>query len=62
MKILGIIFCILFLLIFLFAKIKINGNTDVTIICRAYASFIGSAILTLVLGLPILGIMKLLGL
>ena len=62
MKILGIIFCILFLLIFLFAKVKINGSTDVTIVGRAYVSFIGSIVLTLFLGLPILGIMKLLGL
>ena len=62
MKILGIIFCILFLLIFLFAKVKINGSTDVSIVDRAYVSFIGSIVLTLFLGLPILGIMKLLGL
>ena len=62
MKILGIVFCLSFLIIFLFAKIKINGSTDVNIVDRAYASFICSVVLTLFLGLPILGIIKLIGL
>lgn len=62
MKILGLIFCFVFLLIFLFAKIKINGSTDVTVEDRVYAAFVGSIVLTLILGLPILGIIKLLGL
>ena len=61
MKILGLIFCFIFILFFLFAKIKINNKTNVTIIERVYVSIIASIIFTLVLGLPILGIIKLLG-
>lgn len=61
MKILGLIFCFIFILFFLFAKVKVNGRTNITIIERAYVSTIASIIFTLMLGLPILGIIKLLG-
>lgn len=61
MKILGLIFCFIFILFFLFAKVKVNGRTNVTIIERAYVSIIAGIIFTLMLGLPILGIIKLLG-
>ena len=62
MKTLGLIFCFIFILFFLFAKVKVNGRTNVTIIERAYVSIIAGIIFTLMLGLPILGIIKLLGL
>ena len=61
MKILAIIFCILFIWCFIFAKIEVNGSKDITIIQRMFASVIICAILTLVLGLPVLGIVYLLG-
>jgi hypothetical protein len=61
MKILGIMFCVIFLLMFIFCKIKINGSTDITIIQRASACLITSLLLTVILGLPILGIIYLLG-
>lgn len=62
MKILGIMFCALFLLMFLFFKIKVNGSTNITTLQRAYACLIGSLLLTVILGLPTLGIIYLLGL
>lgn len=59
MKILGIMFCVLFLLMFCFANIKVNNSTDITILQRAGACLIGSLVLTIILGLPILGIVYL---
>lgn len=61
MKILGIMFCVIFLLMFIFCKVKVNGSTDITIVQRACACFFGSLLLTLILGLPALGIIYLLG-
>lgn len=61
MKILGIMFCVLFLLTFIFGKVKVNGSTDITIIQRTLACLLGSLMLTLIFGLPILGIIYLLG-
>lgn len=61
MKILGIMFCVLFLLMFIFCKVKVNGSTDITIIQRTLACLFGSFLLTLIFGLPILGIIYLLG-
>jgi hypothetical protein len=62
MKILGIMFCVIFLLMFIFFKVKVNGSTDITILQRIYACLIGSLLLTVILGLPTLGIVYLLGL
>lgn len=61
MKVLGIIFCAIFLLSFILAKIKINGSADITIMQRLLACVAVGIILTLILGLPVLGIMYLLG-
>ena len=61
MNVLGIMLCVIFIWCFIFAKIEINGSTDITIIQRAFASMIISAILTLIFGLPVLGILYLLG-
>ena len=61
MKILGIMFCAIFILCFIFAEVEINGSANITIIQRVFASVVISVILTLILGLPVLGIMYLLG-
>lgn len=60
MKILFIMFLILFILIFLFAKIEINGTYNITLIQRVCASVITSIVITLIIGLPILGIVYIL--
>lgn len=59
MRILGIMFCSMFLLMFLFAKITWDGRSDLSFIKRAIASLMGSFILTVVLGLPVLGLVYL---
>lgn len=59
MRILGIMFCSMFLLMFLFAKITWCGSSDLTIIKRAIASLMGSFILTVVLRLSVLGLVYL---
>lgn len=59
MRVLGIIFICVFLLMFLFAKVKVNESTDVGIFQRAFVCLIGSGLLTLVLGLPICGLIYL---
>lgn len=59
MKILAIMFLILFLLMFIFADVKINDLKTDNIFVRAVACLIGSFILTAVFGLPILGIVYL---
>lgn len=60
MKILGIIFLILFLIMFVFADVKINNLKTDNIFVRAGACLIGSFVLTAVVGLLILGILYLL--
>ena len=59
MKTLGIIFCIIFILTFLFAKIKVNGSTDITILQRIELCLLFSLGFTVILGLPILGVIYL---
>lgn len=59
MKILAIIFLILFLLMFLFADVKINNLKIDNIFARAGACLIGSFIVTAILGLLVLGILYL---
>ena len=61
MNVLGIMLCAIFIWCFIFAKIEVNGSKDITIIQRAFASMIISVVLTLIFGLPVLGIMYLLG-
>lgn len=56
MKVLFIMFLVLFILIFLFAKIEINGTYNITLIKRVYASIITSIVITLIIGLPILAL------
>lgn len=52
-------FLILFLLMFIFADVKINDLKTDNILARAGACLIGSFILTAILGLPVLGIVYL---
>lgn len=59
MRILGIMFCTMFIWLFLFVKITWNGSSDITILKRAIASLMGSFILTVFLGLPVLGLVYL---
>ena len=59
MKILGIIFCLIFVLTFLFAKVKINEDTDISILERAELCILFSLLLTVIFGLPILGVIYL---
>lgn len=59
MKTLGIIFCIIFILTFLFADVKVNGSTDITILQRIELCLLFSLLFTVILGLPILGIIYL---
>ena len=61
MNIFGIMLCVIFIWCFIFAKIEVNGSKDITIIQRMFASVIICAILTLILGFPVLGIVYLLG-
>lgn len=59
MRIIGITFLVMFLITFLCAKIKVNNSSDVTIMQRVFVSIMAAAILTLIIGLPILGIYSL---
>lgn len=60
MKLFGIIFLVLFILIFLFANINVNGKRNITILQRVYVSAIASLVMTIIIGLPLLGIIYLL--
>jgi len=59
MRILGIMFCSMFLLMFIFGKIKWNGRSDISIGKRAIACLICSCVVSLILGLPVLGLVYL---
>ena len=59
MKILAIMFLVLFLLMFIFADVKINDLKTDNILVRAGTRLIGSFIVTAILGLPVLGIVYL---
>ena len=59
MKILTILYCVLFILMFLFAEVKVNGRSCNQIFQRVFVCLIGSLIFTLILGFPVLGIMYL---
>lgn len=61
MKILGIIYLVCFLWMFFFTKIKVNGDTNITLFQRVAACLYGSLLLTIIVGIPMLGIMYLIG-
>lgn len=62
MKLLLIIFGILFVLFFIFGNVKVNGSENVGIFKRTGACALAAAITTLIVGLPLLGIASLIGL
>lgn len=59
MKILLIMFSIITMTMFLFANIEVNGYPTRNIITRAICSIISGSILTLMFGLPLLGVISL---
>ena len=59
MKLFGVIFLVLFILIFLFAKITVNYGKNPTIWQRVHASAIAALLLSIVIGLPLFGIIYL---
>lgn len=59
MKILVVMFLIIHILMFLFGEITINKSANISILQRAVVCLVGSSLLTLVFGLPILGIVYL---
>lgn len=61
MKILGIIYLVCFLWMFFFTKIKVNGSTNITLFQRVAACLYVSLLLTIIVGIPVLGIMYLIG-
>lgn len=56
MELLGTIYLIFFILLFLFAKVQSNNIEVTNIFHRAFLCLIGSFFITIILGLPILGI------
>lgn len=56
MKFLIVLFLILFVLMFCFAKVKIIGKKRISVLERAIMCAVASLFLTLIFGLPILGI------
>lgn len=61
MRVLGITFIILYFIFLFFGNLQINGNTKLTLWQRAVLSLFGSTVLTIVIGLPILGLLSLFG-
>lgn len=59
MRSLRIIFICVFLLSFLFANVTAGGDSNVGVLKRAFICLIGSGVITLVLGLPICGLIYL---
>lgn len=60
MKILGIVFCVAYVLFLLFGNMKVNEKTTNSLGMKAVGGLIFGALMSLFLGLPILGIIKLL--
>lgn len=56
MRALGIIFCVLFLIMLFEARITINDEPVHNLVQRVLVSIIASAVITLVIGLPVVGI------
>lgn len=61
MKLIVCLFIILFILLEFFGRVRISGSECAGFL-RIILACVGSALLSLVLGLPILGILALLGL
>lgn len=61
MNMLEIIYLAFYLWMFFFGKVKIGENTNITLLQRAWVCMIGSTLLTILVGLPMLGILYLIG-
>lgn len=61
MRVLGIMFVILYFIFLFFGNLQINGNTKLTLWQRAVLSVFGSAVLTIIIGLPVFGLLSLFG-
>lgn len=61
MKILGIVFCVTYVLFMLFGKVQIKGKATNQLCAKAVGGLIFGIAMSLFVGLPILGIVKLLG-
>lgn len=59
MKIIGIMILVLFLIMFLFGTVKVNGKPTNNIFTKAIGAAIYAVISGLIIGIPILGIIKL---
>ena len=59
MRSLAIIFFVVYIGMFLFGKITVNGDTKPRMLKRAVACAWGSLVLTLLVGLPVLGLVYL---
>ena len=59
MNVLGIIWLATFSLMFLFGKVTVNGERQRTLGYRFIGGIIMATVITLVLGLPLLGIISL---
>ena len=59
MKVLGILFAVMFVLFFFFGNVDFNGNTKLPLLARLVFCLLGSAFMALILGLPVLGIIHL---
>ena len=62
MQVLMIMFTVFFMVCLLFGKITVDGKKVNSFFYKTYASIFFSIFLTLLFGLPLLGIIKLLGL
>lgn len=59
MKIIGITMLVLFLIMFLFGTVKVNGKPTDNIFTKAIGAAVFAVIIGLIVGIPILGIIKL---
>lgn len=59
MKLIGVIFGVMFVLTYLFGNVTLNGM-EAHVVKRVLISFVGSFLLGFVIGLPIVGIVSLL--
>lgn len=62
MKVLGIMYLAIYILLFATAKIKVSGVVTNSLWLRFVVVSIFSTLLTVILGLPLLGLLYLLGL
>lgn len=59
MKIIGVIILVLYLVMYLFGTVKVNGKPTNNVFTKAIGSAVYAVVLGLIIGIPILGIIKL---